>query len=162
MKLTNALCLILICNTFSLSAGKRKLYNTKKRQAERVIKLIQFSGKNKRWNRFILKKIDAIRKINIRINEEGETFLHQIIKNGRPDLADPLVDRGINLNLQTKTGQTALHYAAQARLEKLPQHLIRRGALNDIVDKHGNVPADYAPPYLKEKYTGTRRKIKRR
>jgi ankyrin repeat protein len=50
-----------------------------------------------------------------------------------------LLSRGVNLNWCDKERRTALHLAAQARLEAEVKELLANGALI-LADQHGNTP----------------------
>jgi len=54
-----------------------------------------------------------------------------------------LVARGVDVNAVTDSGETAMHYAAQAS-DGIVQYLAEHGARLDVKDKQGRTPVDMA------------------
>lgn len=60
---------------------------------------------------------------------------------------------GANINILTKRGQSALHYAAEKGDESNVKFLIENGANLNIMDKFGKTPLHYAAEYGNESVT---------
>jgi uncharacterized protein len=69
-----------------------------------------------------------------------QTLLHEAIAFKRAELVPFLLGRGVPVNHQNRSGQTALHYAAMYGSLSATQALIVGGALPNVFDKHGNSP----------------------
>jgi ankyrin repeat protein len=54
-----------------------------------------------------------------------------------------LLDRGVDVNAVNDSGETALHYAAQAS-DEIVRMLAAHGAKLDVKDKNGRTPEDFA------------------
>ena len=70
-------------------------------------------------------------------DEQGRTLLHIVCQNGNKRLAKLCLRRGIKINTQTLTGQTALHYAFGFGFASLGEYLISKGADDSIRNVHG-------------------------
>ena len=70
-------------------------------------------------------------------DEQGRTLLHIVCQNGNKRLAKLCLRRGIKINAQTLTGQTALHYAFGFGFASLGEYLISKGADDSIRNVHG-------------------------
>lgn len=70
-------------------------------------------------------------------DEQGRTLLHIVCQNGNKRLAKLCLRRGIKVNAQTLTGQTALHYAFGFGFASLGEYLISKGADDSIRNVHG-------------------------
>ena len=77
--------------------------------------------------------------INVRSNI-GENLLHQAIANGWELIAEHLISHGIDVNHQTETGSTPLHFAAERQNEIIARLALAAGARLDTADRHGNQP----------------------
>jgi ankyrin repeat protein len=54
------------------------------------------------------------------------------------------LDHGVDVNLSSDSGLTALHLAAQSGLDSIVKLLVERGARLDVKDKQGRTPVDVA------------------
>ena len=54
-----------------------------------------------------------------------------------------LLDRGVDVNAANDSGETALHFAAQAS-DEIVKLLAAHGARLDVKDKNGRTPVDFA------------------
>jgi ankyrin repeat protein len=82
--------------------------------------------------------------INIRDNV-GESLLHSAAgKHGSVEMADELIRRGIDVNLQDECGSTALLFAAVWKRRDIARVILYAGGRVDIADEHGNEPLWYA------------------
>ena len=70
-------------------------------------------------------------------DEQGRTLLHVVCQNGNKRLAKLCLRRGIKINAQTLTGQTALHYAFGYGFASLGEYLISKGADDSIRNSEG-------------------------
>lgn len=89
---------------------------------------------------------------NVKVSEGGETLLHHAADSGWYDLAELLIEKGVNVNAKAGSkrsfpGYTALHYAVQFNYmainkEKYPlaELLIANGADINAKDKKGKTP----------------------
>jgi hypothetical protein len=60
------------------------------------------------------------------------------------EAAELLLDKGVDVNLATDDGLTAVHIAAQAGLDSVVTLLAQYGAKLDVKDKRGRTPVDMA------------------
>lgn len=69
---------------------------------------------------------------------------HQSNLLGKVNVTRKLVENRANINILTKRGQSALHYAAEKGDELNVAFLIENGANLNIMDKFGKTPLHYA------------------
>ena len=82
---------------------------------------------------------------NIDLNyqdNDGNTFLILSIKNGLNKLTKFLLEKGSNVNIQNKEGNSALHYALSGKNFVIADLLRKYGALENTVNKLGYTPWD--------------------
>lgn len=97
----------------------------------------------------ILRSLNSI-DINI-LNDDKENLLHEAIAHNSK-CATILLERGINIDQQTRDGATPLHYAADLQQFDLAKKIIEKGCQINLLDKHGNNPLWYAVFGAKGKY----------
>lgn len=73
-------------------------------------------------------------------NDNGSSLLHVAIAGENFDVAQFLVDQGIDVNLVNRDGQTPLHLIATKNNIKLAKILLESGADISIRDRYGNNP----------------------
>jgi hypothetical protein len=76
----------------------------------------------------------------------GWTALHFAIAYNQPRCALYIITMA-NVNKQTNTGLSPLHFAAQKNLLEVAYCLLQAGAIVDIVDEHGETPLHDAISY---------------
>lgn len=82
-------------------------------------------------------------KIDINSQDEyGDTFLILSIKHSLNKLSKILIDKGININIQNKDGNSALHYALSSKNFYIADILRKNGAIEDSINKLGYTPWD--------------------
>jgi len=84
------------------------------------------------------KKIDSA-DINQR-SENGETLLHTTAVLGEPEMAELLIERGIDLSPQGSEEKTPLHLALESNNQEVAKLLIEHGANLSVEDIYGNQP----------------------
>lgn len=72
------------------------------------------------------------------IGPNGQTLLHEAIARKKFDVAELLINLGIELNIQANNGKTALHYAAEFLAFDLARLLLNKGASIAYSDNYGN------------------------
>ncbi|XP_014552761.1 hypothetical protein COCVIDRAFT_109531 [Bipolaris victoriae FI3] len=91
-------------------------------------------------------------------NHEGSTALHIGAKGNYPEIVQPLIENGANLEARNISGKTSLHFAVLARSQSLMirDHtktigaLIQGGADVSARDNQGYTPLDYADSLYRE------------
>lgn len=79
-----------------------------------------------------------------KVNKENRTALHfNTLYNGNLDITKVLLDNKINLDVQDKQGQTALHYAIALGKWDLSLMLVKAGANITLKDNNGLTAEDY-------------------
>lgn len=73
-------------------------------------------------------------------SDNDSTLLHKAAKSGAVEIAEILIERGIDLDAQDAEGATALHRAIEFEHADLATVLIENGADVTIEDQHGNRP----------------------
>ena len=82
---------------------------------------------------------------NIDLNyqdNDGNTFLILSIRHGLNKLTKFLLEKGCNVNIQNKEGNSALHYALSGKNFVMADLLRKYGALENTVNKLGYTPWD--------------------
>ncbi len=87
------------------------------------------------------------------VNDYGENFLHYVIAFGSKNIIQDIVQNkeqwqffreGVNLDLPSLDGNTALHYVAIGGNNRLLKFLLEEGANPDIKNKQGQTALDIA------------------
>ena len=73
-------------------------------------------------------------------DNDGNTFLILSIKEGLNKLTKFLLEKGCNVNIQNKEGNTALHYALSGKNFVMADLLRKYGALENTLNKLGYTP----------------------
>lgn len=73
----------------------------------------------------------------------GFTALHWAAKKGRKDIAELLINTGMDVNMKSKGGYTALHLAVIQGRENVIASLFDSGADVDVRDNSGRKPKHY-------------------
>ena len=92
------------------------------------------------WDISIMKKLISLKADFKGKDKEDNTLLHCAAKLGQWQVAQLLIDKGINVNSQNSRGKTALHYAMEQQNLPLTQLLLRNKANPDLTDNEGNTP----------------------
>lgn len=71
------------------------------------------------------------------VDDQGRTLLHIVAQNGNKRLVKLCLRRGISINAQTLTGQSALHYAFGFGFAALGEYMISKGADDSIRNSAG-------------------------
>jgi len=71
---------------------------------------------------------------------EASTPLISAAANDRRELLRSLIERGANVNHQTRYGYCGLHFAGQNKLAEIAGILLDAGAKTELRDIHGNTP----------------------
>lgn len=101
------------------------------------------------FNQVIHGHIDEVRSfiqngdINV-VNRNGANLLMEAIAYGKNDIADFLINSGIDINIQDKAGFSALHYAVWWKNLPIIKTLIEKGANVNQMDNKGNTPLWYS------------------
>ncbi|MBK1880716.1 ankyrin repeat domain-containing protein [Pelagicoccus mobilis] len=74
------------------------------------------------------------------IDEYGRTPLINAICDGNLELAEELISKGADLDVQDDNGWCALHFASQKREKEITKILLEKGANPNLHDSHGNGP----------------------
>ena len=101
----------------------------------------------------------ASKNVNV-LGLNNESLLQEAIAIPRYDLVMPLIELGINVNIQDNAGKTALHYAIDSlrgkgereSVEDFVLKLLENGANPNIADKYGNAPIWTASLLPKKSY----------
>lgn len=109
-----------------------------------VFEIIRWENKE-----VFIKALDLV-DINI-LTEDKKNMLHVAIAHN-PECATILLERGINIDQQTRDGDTPLHYAADLQQFDSAKKIIEKGCQINLLDKHGNNPLWYAVFGAKGKY----------
>ncbi|MEP7456584.1 ankyrin repeat domain-containing protein [Phyllobacterium sp. SB3] len=80
--------------------------------------------------------VNTIEDVNL-IDLDGQNLLQEAIA-WRPELAQSLINLGVDLDNQDKNGQTALQYALARSQFDTARFLIEKGANPNLLDKYGN------------------------
>ena len=91
----------------------------------------------------LLRLLNSGENIDETDSKTGDNALIKSIKNGHTDIADLLINNGININHTNLAGQTALHTATDNGFYDLSKQLINKGASVNAKDKSGNTPLLY-------------------
>ncbi len=83
------------------------------------------------------------RRININSqDEQGNTFLILSVRQGLDNITKFLLEKGVDVDIQNKLGNTALHYALSAKNYIIADLLKKFGAKEDCYNIFGNSPWD--------------------
>ena len=74
------------------------------------------------------------------VDQFGYSGLHIALSKGFDEIAELLIEAGIDLNFKDPKGQTALHYCAFYNKVEIAGLIIQRGGRLDIPDYYGNQP----------------------
>lgn len=74
------------------------------------------------------------------VNEFNYSALHIALSRGLDEIAEIIINAGIDVNLNDAKGQTALQYCAFYNKPALAKLIIQIGGTLDIEDKFGNQP----------------------
>ena len=69
-----------------------------------------------------------------------------------PQMAKYFVEKGANLNMQNKEGNTPLHLALICKNDRVIKILMDNKAALDIPNSKGEIPFDYFTSEMKKKY----------
>jgi ankyrin repeat protein len=79
------------------------------------------------------------KQLNLRDKSKGATVLHVAAEAGRADIAELLIGKGADINVETKAGWTPLHRAVDMNHPAVAKLLISKGADVNATGK-GNAP----------------------
>ena len=82
----------------------------------------------------------------------GNTFLHNAAIDDIPEMALYFVEKGANLNIQNKEGNTPLHLALKYKHDKIIKILMDNKAALDIPNSDGEIPFEYFTSEQKREY----------
>ena len=82
-------------------------------------------------------------EINVR-NVNGASMLHKAIAAKKFDIANDLVNRGIDVNIMNNEGQSVGHYLSYYPNLQLTEKILEKGLKINIQDRWGNTPLWYA------------------
>lgn len=86
----------------------------------------------------LCKLIDEFRTdVNTPLDGDGWTVLHYAAIRNKPQLVRILIDKGADINVQSKYKRTALHYAAMFEHSDIVRILVEAGADSTVVDERG-------------------------
>jgi ankyrin repeat protein len=71
------------------------------------------------------------------VDDCKNSLLHIAVQNGHDDFVQALIDRGIDVDLQNMTGQTAMHFAKFYDHRRIFFMLRRAGANDRIINREG-------------------------
>ena len=79
------------------------------------------------------------------LNINGETPLHEAVKNGQPEIADYLANSGkFDINYPTPNGENVLHLSVKRGHTSLVNNMILSGAYPYLMNKNGLIPVEMA------------------
>lgn len=92
-----------------------------------------------------LKALNFIDNLN-GLNEGGESFLHMAVRKDNTELAKQLIERGANVNIADREGNTALHIAASTQHDStaLLLQLMAAKADHTMQNQQGQTPIKLA------------------
>ena len=82
----------------------------------------------------------------------GNTFLHIAALDNIPEMALYFVEKGANLNIQNKEGNTPLHLALKCKHDKVIKILMDNKAALDIPNSDGEISFEYFTSEQKREY----------
>lgn len=85
-------------------------------------------------------------------NKDGNTFLHLVIIEDLPELAEYLIDKGTNVNSQNNEGDTPLHIAIRNKYKDCIDLLMKNGARIDIPNNNNEIVYEMSNSEIKKKY----------
>jgi len=77
-------------------------------------------------------------------DEEGDTVLHWVVREGKQDILSFLLTKISFLDIKNEDGETPLHFAASFGEETMVELFLKNGATPDIKDNNGLTPAEHA------------------
>lgn len=85
-------------------------------------------------------------------NKDGNTFLHLVVIEDLPELAEYLIDKGTNVNTQNNEGDTPLHIAIRNKYKDCIDLLMKNGARIDIPNNNNEIVYEMSNSEIKKKY----------
>lgn len=76
--------------------------------------------------------------------ENGMAPLHKAAWEGRKGIVHALLRHGADVNLQSRDGSTAMHYATSAAHDEVVMLLLQKRGDAFVADKYGDTPRDLA------------------
>ena len=98
------------------------------------------------------KKAYFVNYYNLVEPNTGNSFLHKAAIENIPQMAKYFAEKGANLNIQNKEGNTPLHLALKLKNNKIIKILMDNKAALDIPNSKGEIPFDYFSPEMKKDY----------
>lgn len=77
----------------------------------------------------------------------GWSILMRVAREGRPDIAEILIENGAKVNFKGRDGASALTIAAEHGHKGVTQVLLAKGGDVNICNDHGNTPLMYSAQY---------------
>ena len=77
----------------------------------------------------------------------GWSILMRVAREGRPDIAEIVIENGAKVNFKGKDGASALTIAAEHGNAEVAQVLLAKGGDVNIRNDHGNTPLMYGAEY---------------
>ena len=98
------------------------------------------------------KKSYLVNYYNLVDCKTGNSFLHIAALENIPQMAQYFVEKGADLNMQNKEGNTPLHLALKCKNDKVIKILMDNKAALDIPNSDGVIPFDYFSSEMKREY----------
>eukprot|EP00055_Hartaetosiga_balthica_P010014 m.41291 g.41291 ORF g.41291 m.41291 type:complete len:246 (-) comp6992_c0_seq1:1009-1746(-) len=95
------------------------------------------------WEDIVAKETSIQTLLSLR-EDDGCTLLHIACDRGRKDIAEALLDLGMDINLVENDGCTGLHYATTCNHKEIVELLLTRGCDTSIEDKDGTTAEECA------------------
>lgn len=111
----------------SIPAVKKRLERARKHLKNRIIKMTKTTLQNHKPSK------------NPSFSE-----LHKAAEKGNGSIAELLLSKGVPVDAQKNTGETALHFAAWGRSREIVKILLAHGADPALSNMHGYTPLDIA------------------
>ena len=89
---------------------------------------------------------------NLTEPKTGNSYLHITALENIPEMAQYFIDKGANLNMQNKEGNTPLHLALKCKNNKVIKILMDNKAALDIPNTNGEIPFEYFTSEMKREY----------
>jgi hypothetical protein len=87
-----------------------------------------------------LERLSKTVVLAVELDSTGMTVLHIAASNGRLNVVEWLVAKGVGLDTATEAGTTALHFAARGGHTAVTEWLVAKGANVDSQGELGNTP----------------------